>query len=483
MEHARHSRDVEEQIELARRALTIGRAHGVGDLEVFALSLLGRAEMSAGRRDEGMALLEEALAAASAGRVRNLHTLGEAYCNLIEACAAAGEWERALEWCGMVDEFARANAAPPLFGACRTVHADVLLAAGRWSEAEDALETALATHANFIPQMGAPAVAKLAELRVRQGRLADAEQLLAGREEEPAALRALALLRIAEDRPRGAAALLERGLRAVDGNAVRTSQMLAPLIDARLACGDVGGAREAAEQLAALAARSGIRLIAARSHLGEARVALAAGDRAGAAESARRALAAFGALAMPLDAAEARLELARATDDAEMANDDARVALAAFRQLGATRGADAAAALLRDLGGGTAAGSRVTGRADRARARGPRAARPRDVERPDRPGAGDQREDRGPPREPDPDEARRPQPHGGRRARRPPGLLSQAARVGAGIQSPCASNIASTSSAISSSGSSPPYAGPAWRRGARRRGCRSAPPRRSAPGR
>ncbi len=64
---------------------------------------------------------------------------------------------------------------------------------------------------------------------------------------------------------------------------------------------------------------------------------------------------------MPLDAAEARLELARATDDAEMANDDARVALAAFRQLGATRGADAAAALLRDLGGGTAAGSRVTG--------------------------------------------------------------------------------------------------------------------------
>jgi DNA-binding NarL/FixJ family response regulator len=317
--------------------------------------------MSAGRREEGMALLEEALAAASAGRARNLHTLAEAYCNLIEACAAAGEWERALEWCEMVDEFARDNAAPPLFGACRTVHADVLLAAGRWDEAEDALEAALAAHARYIPQMGAPAVAKLAELRVRQGRLAEAEQLLAGREEEPAALRALALLRIAQDRPRGAAALLERGLRAVDGNAVRTTQMLAPLVDARLACGDAAGAREAAEQLAGLADGAGIRLIRARAALAAARVALASGARADAAESARLALAGFGALAMPLDAAEARLELARATGDEEVAADETRAALAAFRELGATRGIDAAAALLRDLGAGTAARSRVTG--------------------------------------------------------------------------------------------------------------------------
>ncbi len=361
VEHARHSGDAGTQIEHARRALTIARAHGVGDLEVFALSLLGRAEVTAGRREEGTALLEEALAAASAGRARNIHVLGEAYCNLIEACAAAGEWERAREWCEMVDEFARENAAPPLFGACRTVHADVLLAAGRWTEAEDALQTALRTHNGFIPQMGAPAVAKLAELRVRQGRLGEAEQLLAGREEEPSALRALALLRIAEDRPRAAAALIERGLRAVDGNAIRTTQMLAPLVDARLACGDSAGAAEAAEQLQTLAQSTGIRLIEARAHLASARVALAGGLRSDAAESARRALAAFGALSMPGDAAEARMELARAIDDAELAGDEARAALAAFRELGATRGIDAASALLRELGGGTAGRGRVTG--------------------------------------------------------------------------------------------------------------------------
>ena len=160
--------------------MEIARAHGADDLEVFALSLLGRAEVNAGRREHGMELLEEAMAAATAGRVRNVHTLAEAYCNLIEACAGAGEWERANEWCELVDDFARTHATAPLFGACRTVHADVLMAAGRWPEAEHALESALATHERYVPEMGAPAIARMAELRVRQGRLAEAAQLLAG---------------------------------------------------------------------------------------------------------------------------------------------------------------------------------------------------------------------------------------------------------------------------------------------------------------
>ena len=78
---------------------------------------------------------------------------------------------------------------------------------------------------------------------------------------------------------------------AAEGNAVRAAQMLAPLVDARLACGDVAGARVAADQLADL--RGGVRHPAdrrPRRPRGGAR-----GDRrrttADAAESARRALA------------------------------------------------------------------------------------------------------------------------------------------------------------------------------------------------
>jgi len=363
VERARHATSVEEQVEHARTAMEIGRAAGAEDLEVFALSLLGRAEVSAGRRERGIALLEEAMAAATADRVRNVHTLAEAYCNLIMACTSAGEWERATEWCELVDEFARTHETAPLFGACRTVHADVLLATGRWPEAERALESALATHSRYVPEMGAPTVATLAELRVRQGRLPEAEELLAGREEHPSSLRALALLRIAEGEPLVAVALLERGLRAAEGDAMRATQLLAPLVDAHLACGDLHAARAAAGGLADLAESSGVRLVAARAALAAARVALAEGRAAEAVEPAGRALVAFGALAMPLDAGEARLELARtlASESPALARDEARTAFATFRALGASRAMDVAAALLRDFGGATGGRPRAAG--------------------------------------------------------------------------------------------------------------------------
>ncbi|HZG93802.1 MAG TPA: hypothetical protein VEZ46_03730, partial [Mycobacteriales bacterium] len=200
VERARHATGMPERIAEARRAMRIGRATGAADLEVFALSLLGRAVVTSGRRDEGLKLLEEAMAAASSGRVRNVHTLAEAYCNLIEGCAAAGEWERGAEWCELVEDFARTHRTAPLFGACRTIHADVLLATGHWPEAESALNTALDTHARYVPQLGAPAVAALAELRIRQGRLGEARRLLAGGGDQPGRLRVVALLRLAEGR-------------------------------------------------------------------------------------------------------------------------------------------------------------------------------------------------------------------------------------------------------------------------------------------
>ena len=342
---------------------TIARKSGDGDLEVYALSLLGLIEVSAGRLEAGMQLLEEAMAAASAGRVRNVHTLAEAYCNLIMASTNAGDWERASEWCDLVDEFAREHGTMPLLGACRTVHADVLVATGRWPEAERALASALETHARYVPEMGAPTVASMAELRVHQGRLAEAEQLLTGRQEHPASLCALAHLRIADGRPQLAAALLERALGAAEGDAIRTTQLLAPLVDARLACGDLEGARISAEQLAELAAASQIRVVEARAHLAAAHVRLAADSAERAAEPARLALAAFDQLGMPLHVGEARLALARALVGAnpEVASDEARAALAAFRQLGASRAMDAAAAVLRELGEATGAGPRSHG--------------------------------------------------------------------------------------------------------------------------
>ncbi len=66
---------------------------------------------------------------------------------------------------------------------------------------------------------------------------------------------------------------------------------------------------------------------------------------------------------MPLDMGEARLELARslADDEPDLARDEARTAFAAFRELGASRAMDGAAAVLRDLGVGTAGRARSYG--------------------------------------------------------------------------------------------------------------------------
>jgi DNA-binding NarL/FixJ family response regulator len=63
---------------------------------------------------------------------------------------------------------------------------------------------------------------------------------------------------------------------------------------------------------------------------------------------------------MPHEAAEARLEVARAiaVEQRELAIDEAKGAHSTFRELGAARAQDGTAAFLRELGVGSAAGSR-----------------------------------------------------------------------------------------------------------------------------
>jgi len=363
VERARRARSVGDAADQARHALDLAREQGDGDLEVFALSVLGRAEVAAGSVDDGFRDLDEAMASATAGRVRSVHTLGEAYCNLIIASTAAGDWERASEWCRHIDAFAEERRITVLFGACRTVHADVLVASGRWSEAERALADAIDASRRSYPALAVAPTAGLALLRIRQGRLAEAEQLLAAREETRDALLARAELRRAEGEPASAVALLDRALAAAGDDVMASSRVLGPLVEALLAAGELDRARAVVTALRDLEARSGRPLLTARASLAEARVAAASGDDGAARAAATTALQGFAALGMPWDAAEARLELARALADdvPPLAQEEARAAFATFRELGAGRGMDAAAALLRALGAPVGAGPRGYG--------------------------------------------------------------------------------------------------------------------------
>ena len=70
------SRDPVEREQLAVSALSIARRFGDADLEIEALTLRGEALVVAGRVSEGMRMLDEAMAAVTAGGVRDHFALG-----------------------------------------------------------------------------------------------------------------------------------------------------------------------------------------------------------------------------------------------------------------------------------------------------------------------------------------------------------------------------------------------------------------------
>src|SRR5213593_903258 len=67
--------------------------------EFTGLALEGLARVSAGDVAGGMRCLDEASAAATAGEVKELHTVGVVCCWQIFACERVRDYERAAQWC------------------------------------------------------------------------------------------------------------------------------------------------------------------------------------------------------------------------------------------------------------------------------------------------------------------------------------------------------------------------------------------------
>jgi DNA-binding CsgD family transcriptional regulator len=204
--------------------------------------------------------------------------------------------------------------------------------------------------------------ARLAEIRVLQGRFDEAEQLLAGFEDEPDAAQSAVSLRLARGEPAAASAILERRLAEVGRSSVLAAPLLGQLVEAELAAGEVDAAGEAADELAALATSSGRDRVQGAALLARGRVEAAAGEP-GAVATLERAVELLGRLRLELDAARARLLLAGVVAGTKpaLAVDLARRAHKQLDAMGATREADAANALLRTLGAKGRAGPRGVG--------------------------------------------------------------------------------------------------------------------------
>ncbi|MGH3134643.1 MAG: LuxR C-terminal-related transcriptional regulator [Gaiellaceae bacterium] len=351
VERAKRAASPEEQRRHAREAVEIARRLDDSDLEVSALGQLGLARTLAGEIEEGMTILDEAMAAATGGEASDPLAIGDVCCSTLVACEQLADFRRAADWCRVVVEFTRRRNYTPLAAWCRTIYAGVLTTTGDWKLAEEELREALATYERLGSPSRVFALARLAELRFDQGRFEEAERLLEGFEDHPLALVPVVALDLARGQTALAAERVEARLAAVTDAGPATAPLLSLLADVRIAEGDLDGARDAADHLRELGRNLSREHLIAAAELAAARVSGASGDGAAAAHL-QAALDLFARLEMPLDEARARLELARchAVRGSELAVPEARAALSVFERLGAARDADAAAKLLRSLG-------------------------------------------------------------------------------------------------------------------------------------
>jgi DNA-binding NarL/FixJ family response regulator len=343
--------DPAEGERLAREAQEIGRANGNVDLELLAMTATGAALVQQGRTAEGMALLDEAMAAALGGACGDPLTAAHASCMTIVVCASHFDIERATQWLRAMDRFIARYGCPFLDAECRTHYGRVLFESGNWGAAEETLSNAIAMAKGTTPSSFAAASATMAELRIAQGRLEDAERLLRGLEGRDETTGAVALLRVRRGQTEAAAALLSHAIGTLEVPRLDVAPLIELLGRCQIASGDRPGATARAVTLIELGDRNDCPVIAAHGHrlLGHA---VASVDARRTADELQRAVAAFTRAGMPYRAAETRLELAGelATSERQVAAVEAGHALEVFEDLGAGGRADEAAALLRTLG-------------------------------------------------------------------------------------------------------------------------------------
>jgi ATP/maltotriose-dependent transcriptional regulator MalT len=300
-----------------------------------------------------MRRLDEATAAALSGEASLLACAAWACCYLISACERVRDYERAAQWCARVGEFCERYGIVLYLGVCRVHYAGVLTWQGRWQEAESELSAAGKALAASRPPMAGDALVRLAELRRRQGRLAEAEELFARCEGHSLALIGRASLALDQARPEEALELAERYLRRFPGrHKVERCAGLEVAVRAYAELGDLAGARETLAQLDELAGRAGTVSLRGTVLSLKGVVAGAAGDHDGAKRSLEDALDVLAASDAGFEVARVRLELAATLRD--LGRDDAakrevEAALSAFRGLGASAEVARADAMLARL--------------------------------------------------------------------------------------------------------------------------------------
>ena len=323
---------------LAARAVELGRTFGAPELEMLGLGLEGRALVSEGELEEGMHRLDEATTVALAGEASLLYCVAWACCYLISACERVRDYERAAQWCARVGEFCGQHDIF-LLNICRAHYASVLSWQGRWEEAESQLSAAVGGLQSSRPPMVGDALARLGELRRRQGRPAEAEELFGRAEAHTLSLLGRAALALDRDQPSEAAELADRYLRRFsDTGRVERSAGLELAIRALVHLGEHERANDALRELRVIAARARTRPILAAVCSSAGTLAAARSDHDAARRSFEDALDLLAACEAPFETGRVRLDLAGtliALGRPDQARREIETAIAEFREMGA----------------------------------------------------------------------------------------------------------------------------------------------------
>jgi DNA-binding NarL/FixJ family response regulator len=338
----------------ATRALGLARRIGDANLEAKCLADLGTAQVSRGFVAEGMTFLDEAMAMVLAGEASSPFAANEVVCNLLSSCARVGDLGRADQWTRAADRHLGLgiDQGPAfLYAHCRTNLGLILCDVGRWDEAEVTLRLASSRTAHAGPRVDGQVRAALAELWVLQGRLDDAERLLAGRHDHQDCVLPLAALHLARGEWLDAAAVARRGIRLMGDDRMRSARLCAICVEAELACGHTEQARADADQLAALTADRALPVLQARTHLARGRVAEASSETPDALAAYQAGLRVLADDDWPLLRAELHLSLGRlhAHSEAPAAIAETRAAHLIYERLGSPL-ASQSAKLLNSLG-------------------------------------------------------------------------------------------------------------------------------------
>jgi DNA-binding CsgD family transcriptional regulator len=322
------------------------------DLEFCALGYRGLSLVLRGQVADGMRRVDEAAIAATTGEVRDHLVVGEIYCKMLLCCELTLDVRRAQQWLRTAEAAGNRSNDLWISAVCRMHYGAIMSAAGRWQEADDALSTSLRLYDRGMRALRSGAAVRLADLRVRQGRWAEAAVLLAGNESDAQAVLPLARLHLAQGEADQAAAVLRRSLGS-SWTTVLHAPVLALLAEAHAAAGRVDDAGAAHERLAELAA--GCPLPHVRALAAQSAGLLAGASGEDALSGYESALTGFERAGLPWETARCRLGIARLLGEVSprLAVSEARLALDAFRQLGARHDADEALTVLRSLGART----------------------------------------------------------------------------------------------------------------------------------